>query len=82
MSPTLSRAEMNAADDIIAEPAIIPVRRRDLNIPMYGSSASACEGKRSFDSHSLAQSAAKRRSGRSAYRCKFCRKWHVGGNNK
>lgn len=82
MSPTVSRAEMNEADDIIAEPAIIPVRRRDLNIPMYGTSTSGCEGKRSFDSRSLAQSAANRRPGRSAYRCKFCRQWHVGGKKK
>lgn len=79
MTPTVSRAEMNESDDIIAEPAVIPHRGpKDM---LFGSPISQCEGKRAFDLRSLAETAAKRIKGRVAYRCKFCRKWHVGNKS-
>lgn len=82
MSPTVNRAEMNRADDIISEPGIVPVRRRDVTTKAFGTVKSGCEGKQPFDARSLADTAAKRSPGRSVYRCKFCRKWHVSGKLK
>lgn len=38
----------------------------------------SCEGKEAFDTFTMASTAAKRRDGRTAYRCKICRKFHVG----
>lgn len=78
MVPTVSRTELNEADDIIAEPGLVPVRRRPES-KMFGSPMAGCEGKQSFDVRSLADTAARRSPGRTAYKCKFCRKWHVGG---
>lgn len=40
--------------------------------------ASACEGKKSFDSFERASKAAGRRRNRNAYHCRFCGKSHVG----
>lgn len=40
--------------------------------------ASQCEGKQRFDRPDLAHKAAKRKNGRSAYRCNYCGGWHVG----
>lgn len=37
-----------------------------------------CMGKQAFDDIALAQQAAKRRRGRSVYRCKICQRYHVG----
>lgn len=41
----------------------------------------SCQGKVGFDSAPLAHEAAARRKGRKPYRCKFCGKWHVSGDN-
>lgn len=82
MSPTVSRSEMNAADDIIAEPGLVPVRRRDVTTKAFGSPMSGCEGKQAFEARSTADTAARRSPGRSVYRCKFCKKWHVSGKLK
>ena len=40
--------------------------------------ASQCEGKVAFASPRLAEEAAKRRTGRIIYRCRYCHEWHVG----
>jgi hypothetical protein len=41
-----------------------------------------CEGKEAYDSRAFAEKVAKRRNQRdrrlSVYRCKFCRKYHMG----
>jgi hypothetical protein len=77
MLPTVSRAEINNSDDVIAEPHLVPVRRHRANV--VGSPKAQCEGKKAFDGRELANIAAKRIAGRVAYRCQYCRKWHVGG---
>lgn len=41
---------------------------------------SDCIGKEAFDDFELAQRAAKRRRGRSVYRCKICSRYHVGSS--
>lgn len=43
-----------------------------------GTKASQCDGKRAFSEFSLAQLAAGRRKKHQVYRCRYCRKWHVG----
>lgn len=46
----------------------------------------SCSGKDGFDTHELAMDVARRmRRGKigariGAYRCRFCRRWHVGGH--
>lgn len=45
---------------------------------VFGSRASQCEGKKPFLCRPLAMKAAGRRKGRQAYRCRYCRFWHVG----
>lgn len=40
--------------------------------------ASSCDGKQAFDRPDIARNAARRRKGRTHYRCKLCGKWHVG----
>lgn len=39
----------------------------------------SCEGKEAFDYWQVARKAAGRRKGRTVYRCRFCRRFHVGG---
>lgn len=41
-----------------------------------------CAGKEAFDDRSLAVRVAKRKPGRTAYRCDHCHKWHVGRPKK
>lgn len=48
---------------------------RDMSTPYR---AIACEGKKSFHNKRLADKAAKRRRGASAYQCRSCNAWHVG----
>jgi hypothetical protein len=57
-------------------PAFERFRQREKT--SFGSRAAQCDGKRSFECFKLAAEAAKRRSGREAYRCRYCRLWHVG----
>lgn len=38
----------------------------------------SCEGKMAFASRRIATKASRRKRGREAYKCDFCRKWHVG----
>jgi hypothetical protein len=40
--------------------------------------AASCDGKVAFVSAAQAKRAAKRRTGRVIYRCKFCPHWHTG----
>lgn len=39
---------------------------------------SACAGKEAFNGRLRAEKAAKRRPGRTSYRCAYCRMWHMG----
>lgn len=80
MSPTVTRSELNNADDIIAEPRLVPVRRRRED--GVGSPMAACKGKTGFEARSMAEIAARRLQGLSTYRCPHCRLWHVGNRNK
>lgn len=77
MMPTLSRAALNNADDIIREVGLAksPARVRKSG----GSALSQCTGKISFADFHLAETAAYRSKGRAAYRCRYCHQWHVGG---
>jgi hypothetical protein len=77
MAPTVTRAELNEADDIISESGV--TRLREMKGKTFGTPKSQCEGKQAFDVRSLADTAARRMPGREAYRCRYCRKWHVGG---
>lgn len=79
MSPTVTRAELNS-DDIIAEPRLVPIRRR--RVDGVGSPMAACKGKTGFEAKSNADVAAARLHGLSSYRCPHCRLWHVGNRNK
>lgn len=80
MSPTVTRSELNNADDIIAETRLVPIRRR--RVDGVGSPMASCNGKTGFESRTLAEIAAKRLSGLSSYHCRHCRLWHVGNRNK
>lgn len=80
MSPTVSRSELNNADDIIAEPRLVPIRSR--HSAGAGSVQDACKGKQPFEAKTMADIAAKRVAGRHSYRCPHCRLWHVGNRNK
>lgn len=80
MAPALSRSEMNKADDIIAEIGVVKTKPQASSA--YGSLKAQCEGKKAFDTRALADTASRRLPGRAAYRCRYCRKWHVGGTNK
>jgi hypothetical protein len=80
MAPAVTRIELNNADDIIAEPRVVPIRRRQVN--GVGTSDSACKGKSGFEAKSMADVAARRLAGLSSYRCPHCRLWHVGNRNK
>lgn len=83
MVPTLSRAEMNQADDIIAERGVVPMRQRQPDsAKAYGTPTSGCDGKVPFTDKAAADQSARRHRGRASYRCKFCRHWHVGGVGK
>jgi hypothetical protein len=81
MNPTVSRTELNETDDIIAERGLVPMRRRgSLNgSTSSGTPTSACDGKVPFLDKPAADQAASRYRGRTTYRCRFCRHWHVGG---
>lgn len=80
MSPTVSRAEMNASDDIIREVGVVPARRSaNASAKAVGTPTSGCDGKVAFLNKAAADQSAKRHRGRVSYRCKFCRHWHVGG---
>ncbi|WP_315833939.1 hypothetical protein [Bradyrhizobium prioriisuperbiae] len=81
MAPALTRNEMNNADDIIREVGVVPIRRRtNINPKSFGSQSSSCEGKTPFATKVAAGKSARR--GTVAYRCKYCRFWHVGGASK
>lgn len=80
MSPTVTRSELNNADDIIAEPRLVPIRAR--KSAGAGSVQDACRGKSGFQNKFLADHAAQRVAGRHSYRCPYCRLWHVGNRNK
>ena len=41
--------------------------------------AASCDGKEPFTSWAIARTAAGRRKGRTVYRCRFCRLFHVAG---
>lgn len=41
--------------------------------------AASCDGKEPFTSWAIARMATGRRKGRTVYRCRFCRRFHVGG---
>lgn len=80
MTPTLTRAEMNQADDIIAERGVVPMRPATQidSGKAYGTPTSGCDGKVPFLDKAAADQSARRHRGRVTYRCKFCRHWHVG----
>lgn len=80
MAPAVTRTELNNADDIIAEPRLVPIRRRHVN--GVGSADGACKGKTGFEAKTMADVAARRHPGLSSYRCPHCRLWHVGNRNK
>lgn len=80
MSPTVTRAELNNSDDIIAETRLVPVRRR--RVDGVGSAEVACKGKTGYGAKPKADTAARRHAGLSSYRCPHCRLWHVGNRNK
>lgn len=80
MSPTVTRTELENADDIIREVGVVHAHPR--RGKAVGSPKAQCEGKICFESRTLAVTAAKRVSGRAAYRCQHCRQWHVGSVDK
>ena len=59
-------------------PAFEPNRRKFDTGNGGGGRHAQCEGKQPFESWSLANEAAVRRPGRMAYRCRYCKAWHVG----
>lgn len=78
--PTVSREEL-ASEDIVAERGLVRMKRSDDRSPgAFGTPLSMCEGKKPFDGKSHADYAARRYPGRNSYRCRYCRKWHVGNS--
>ncbi|OYU91840.1 MAG: hypothetical protein CFE29_03035 [Bradyrhizobiaceae bacterium PARB1] len=77
MSPTVTRSELNNANDIIRETGVRPMRRAPLEKPyLTAELTSGCTGKTAFVSRRAAE--LKMHRGCVAYRCKYCRQWHIG----
>lgn len=57
---------------------IKPPRHQLVALDPAALQAASCLDKIAFDQPGLARSAAKRKPGRSHYRCRHCGKWHVG----
>lgn len=77
MCPTLTRSEMNNADDIIREVGVERPHRVSDSGRSFGSPKAGCEGKAPFLNKAAAEQNLRR--GTAAYRCRYCRHWHVGG---
>ena len=73
--PTLSRRELEA-DDIVAELRLRKMRqsRKDIGT---GPAEIQCRDKRKFSNRAEAEQSIRTRK-ICAYRCRICRKWHVG----
>lgn len=78
MMPTVTRAAMNRAEDIIREVGLVRVSHAVKN-KGSGSAAAQCEGKKPFATFRAAEVVARKGHGISTYRCRFCHAWHVGG---
>lgn len=80
MSPAVTRTELNNSDDIIREVGVARPPRKLDRPHALGSAIAGCVGKTPFDTRVAAEQAARR--GVTVYRCKTCRRWHVGGVDK
>jgi hypothetical protein len=79
MCPTVTRSEMNNADDIMRE---VGLARPPREGKKKQSQIAGCMGKVTFPSRQSAMATGKHIRGRWVYHCQFCRNWHVGRSRK